>query len=106
MVLAEAFTEAGHRDDAIRVLEDVSSRKREILHPSTRFAHEWLTARDRLAQLYRETGRESEAVPIEAELRTLLAAADADHPIALRLAGVGVRNAPTPLLTRPSVPRR
>jgi hypothetical protein len=64
--------------------------------------HEWLLARDLLARLYREAGRESEASPIEAELRALLALADADHLILQRLNGIAGPNSRTQLPAAPA----
>jgi hypothetical protein len=48
----------------------------------------WLKLRMRLAELYRETGRHADADRVCAELRALLAVADADHPLWPRLAKV------------------
>jgi hypothetical protein len=48
----------------------------------------WIFARDRLARLYRGMGRTEDAEPIEAELQTLLALADGDHPVRVRLAAI------------------
>ena len=45
----------------------------------------WFEHRALLARLYRAAGRESEARPIEEELRKLLAVADDDHPIVIQL---------------------
>ncbi len=42
--------------------------------------------RMQLAELYRQTGRESEAREVEAELSKLLSRADADHPFLIALA--------------------
>ena len=45
----------------------------------------WLRCRLLLADIYRDIGREADAIPIEQELRGLLAVADADHPVLRRL---------------------
>ncbi len=45
----------------------------------------WVRVQGQLAQLYREMGRDEDASKIEAELRSLLALADADHPILRQL---------------------
>ncbi len=45
----------------------------------------WLRCRLLLADIYRDIGREADAIAIEQELRGLLAVADADHPVLRRL---------------------
>jgi hypothetical protein len=85
ILLAKAFSMAGQPEEAIRTLDTVSSRRREIRHPGINGAPYWMSLRDYLAQLYREAGRAGDAEPIEAELRNWLAAADHDHPIVRRI---------------------
>ena len=45
----------------------------------------WLRCRLLLADIYRDIGREADAIAIEQELRGLLALADQDHPVSRRL---------------------
>ena len=92
--LAEALSAAGRADEAVAILEDMS-RAMAIAGPPN--GYEWLRARERLASLYRQTGRVSDAEAVEAELLQLLAVADDDHPIKRRLehrgaTGTGVRD--------------
>ena len=82
--LARAWKSSGDWQQAILVLEDASqNRFRGCLWP-TASAHLWLALRAELAHLYRNVGRESEALAIEAHLRTLLKAADDDHPLLMQ----------------------
>jgi hypothetical protein len=84
-LLADALTARGDVAQAIIVLESVPSRPLGILL-DTLGSKDWLQGRDRLAMLYRRSGRHREADAVEAELGTLLAVADDDHPIKRRLA--------------------
>jgi Tetratricopeptide repeat len=87
--LARAWKSSGDWHQAILVLEDASqNRFRSCLWPIAS-AHLWLDLRAELAQLYRHVGREREALTIEAHLRTLLKAADDDHPLGARLRAAG-----------------
>jgi hypothetical protein len=45
----------------------------------------WLRTQLQLARLYREVGRTEDARKVERELLSLLALADADHPMLLEL---------------------
>ena len=49
------------------------------------FAMEWLPIREALASLYRQEGRVADAEAVETELRALVAVADEDHPVRIRL---------------------
>ncbi len=77
--LARALADKGDRARAVEVLERASARRRQAAFFQA--GQYWLWIRYRLAQLYRESRRESEARTIEEELRKLLALADPDHPI-------------------------
>jgi hypothetical protein len=79
--LADAHRGQGHLDKAVTLLEDATRRRSELTH-----AWEWLRARDRLAELYRDAGRLSDAERVERELMVLLSVADEDHGIKRRLA--------------------
>jgi hypothetical protein len=85
VALAEALADSGRVSDAIAVLEDVSSRRSEMVIQGANLAWHWLHAREALAQLYRRAGRDADADAVEAELRKLLEVADDDHPIKRRL---------------------
>ena len=86
LILAEAWREQGRLVLALRVLEEASSKKALLFAP---YAGEnparSLRIRLMLAKTYREMGRDEDAREIEAELRSLLALADADHPILRQL---------------------
>jgi tetratricopeptide (TPR) repeat protein len=45
----------------------------------------WMRNELRLAELYHATGRDPDALPLEAHLDTLLVAADSDFPLLVRL---------------------
>ena len=49
------------------------------------YAMNRVSTRNQLANLYRSMGRAKEADAIDAELLKLLAVADADHPVLMRL---------------------
>ena len=80
--LANAYEQQGDTAGLLRVLEKASAEKlllyRVRLEPVVTY---WHRNQLRLAQLYRKLGRVEEARKIEAELLTLLAYADSDHPI-------------------------
>ena len=85
--LANAFERQGNLDMALRTLEDASQQKNRTyplqretfnfsaLPPAKLY---WMRVRLRLAQLYLQLDRETEALEIEAELRELLRYADPD----------------------------
>ena len=77
--LARALRKKGDLGRAIDVLERASARRRQAAFYQA--GQYWVWIRYRLAQLYREAGRENEARTIEEELRKLLSLADPTHPI-------------------------
>lgn len=88
--LARAYEKQGRLDQALRVLQRVSTEKsRSLTHPQEggpgSFASLWMTSELQLADLYRKMGRLSDAEKVEDELRKMLVYADADHPILLAL---------------------
>ena len=90
LILAEAWREQDQLELAIRVLEQASSKKALLFAP---FGGEnpamWLRIRLMLAETYREMDRDEDAEKVEAELRSLLAYADVDHPILRQLESTG-----------------
>ncbi len=87
--LSRALLEKGERTRAVRVLQETS----ELKSRSYIYRVDWMNAQLLLAERYRELGYEAEAREIEEELLGLLAYADPDFPLLLRLQGV--RNATT-----------
>jgi len=90
LILAEAWREQGQLEAAVRVLEQASSKNALLFAP---YAGEnparWLRIRLMLVKVYSELNWDEDAQKIEAELRTLLAYADPDHPILLQLGSTG-----------------
>jgi len=78
--LAKAWLQAGKVENALRVLEDASQQKNRLGGKG-----QWYRIQLRLADLYRQLGRETEAEKIEAELRQLLVYADSDFWIVKEL---------------------
>ena len=90
LILAEAWREQDQLESAMRVLERASSKKALLFAPlGGENPARWLRIRLMLAEIYREMGRDEDARKIEAELRALLAYADADHPILRQLGRTG-----------------
>ena len=86
LILAEAWRKQDQLESAMRVLEQASSRKALLFAPvGGETPARWLRIRLMLAKTYREMGQDEDAGKIEAELRSLLAFADADHPILRQL---------------------
>jgi tetratricopeptide (TPR) repeat protein len=81
--LAAALAKTGDVPRAIQVLERNPERRSAVIRGTT--GAYWLRNRFALAKLYRGIGRVEDARIVEAELRELLAFADADHPILLEL---------------------
>jgi serine/threonine-protein kinase len=83
MKLAEALAAQGNLPEAIATLEQAVSDRVAVINSNT--PNRWLRANAQLASLYRRNGREDQARAIEVRLLTLLAHADADHPLAAQL---------------------
>ena len=77
---ADASHAAGRVDEAIRILEESTRQRSELV-----FAWEWLRSRDRLSELYRAASRMGDADACDRELAALVAVADDDHFIRRRL---------------------
>ena len=82
--LAKALTAAGNLAEAARVLEAVTTNQWRHYAINAPVAG-WISNRNRLADVYRSLGRDKEADAIDAELLKLLAVADLDHPVLMRL---------------------
>jgi hypothetical protein len=82
---ADAWLRKGDIEPAIIALES-STRQRAATTFGASSAALWMRTRARLADLYRKAGRVTEAEAIEEHLRRLLAVADDDHPLKMRLA--------------------
>jgi len=94
--LAKAWRIDGDWQQAIRVTEDASqNRFRSCLFPIDS-AHVWLRMRVDLAELYGQVGRHVEAATIDRQVRNLLKAADANHPLIARLDALRHRVAAAP----------
>ena len=78
--LAEALVQNGEIERAVEILETQSARRNETLSGASS-GYEWLRVRAQLAKVYRLDGRVADAEAVEAQLETLLATADEDHPI-------------------------
>ncbi len=87
--LSRALLEKGERTRALLVLQGTSELKSRSYHNRW----QWMNAQLVLAERYRELGYETEAREIEEELLGLLAYADPDFPLLLRLQDV--RNSTT-----------
>ncbi len=81
--LATALKGKGDLAHAIYVLEQASEKRSSAAFESS--GAYWLRSQFQLARLYREVGRVEDARKVEEELLTLLALADADHPMLLEL---------------------
>jgi len=87
--LAVSRRGAGDLGGAIHGLElATDNRARPVMGSDGWSVSAWLKCRMRLAELYREAGRDADADRLCAEIRALLAAADADHPLWPRLTKV------------------
>jgi tetratricopeptide (TPR) repeat protein len=91
--LAEAWRQKGNLVRACQALERASQMRRWMAFDHGGFL--WIQNQSRLADLYRQLGRKTEAEGIEDELLKLLSRADSEHPVLLdiRRARAGVRRA-------------
>ena len=80
--LATALQRLGREEEARLVLEKAARQK---LRAGVGGRVSWLRVRLSLAELYRDMGREEDAIPIEDDLRHLLAYADRDFWLLRRL---------------------
>jgi tetratricopeptide (TPR) repeat protein len=82
---ANALEALGDVESAIKVLERAAVIKRStVFWPgATMF---WMNSQAKLIELYRKSGESGKAADVEAQLRSLLALADADHPVLRALA--------------------
>jgi hypothetical protein len=83
--LATALAQAGQRGGAVNRLETCAADQPYLLDTGFFGPAQWMQTRLQLADLYRETGALDRARAIEDDLRRLLAVADSDHPILVRL---------------------
>ncbi len=90
-ILAEAWRAEGELGKAVQVLESAAEKEVLLLadQSSPLTGALWVRVQGQLAQVYREMGRDEDAGRIEAELRSLLAYADPDHPILRQLESTG-----------------
>ena len=89
--LSQVLERQGHRSAALAALDEAAADRRDsAVRGGIRglYVDVWLDIQARRAALLRALGRAPEAEPIEAELKTLLARADPDHPILLQLGQV------------------
>jgi hypothetical protein len=82
-MLAKILETEGDLVGALSMLETTSSRRVEAAYNNS--ALFWMMCQRQLAKLYREAGRELEAIRIENNLRELLILADDDFPLAQSL---------------------
>ena len=83
--LASALAERGDVERAITLLERFSAQRVPALRWNRWQAVNWLMVREQLASRYRQVGRHDDAAKVAEELRLLMAVADADHPVRVRL---------------------
>jgi tetratricopeptide (TPR) repeat protein len=82
---AAALRAVGDLPGAIRHLEQIGEMRAHAVSHGAWQVTSWLDCRVRLAEYYVEAGRPSDAARVADEARRLLAVADADHPLRLRL---------------------
>jgi tetratricopeptide (TPR) repeat protein len=82
--LAEVYDSKGHLTRAVQTLERASQLPLGEVTSLWSAGSQWLLMRAQLADLYRKTGRASEAQRIDSELQQLLLVADPDHPLTRR----------------------
>ena len=83
--LARAFSSTGRNGDAVQQLEGCAAQEPYLNDTFYFGTSEWMRTRLQLADEYRVAGRRDDAEVIEADLRRLLAVADADYPLLKRL---------------------
>jgi tetratricopeptide (TPR) repeat protein len=81
--LSEAYRQLGDLEKARLILEEASSQRSQSV--ATGSGAWWLMHQVHLADFYREQGMIPEAQTVEAEVLALLALADADHPLLVKL---------------------
>ena len=86
--LAVSRRGVGDLAGAIRGLERATDKRAQPVTNDGWSVSGWLKCRMRLAEFYREAGRDADADRLCDEIRALLAVADADHPLWPRLAKV------------------
>ncbi|HUR20628.1 MAG TPA: serine/threonine-protein kinase [Vicinamibacterales bacterium] len=85
--LAAALFGIGDSSGVIAALEAGSNTPRhQAVVAGGSMGQDWIKMRADLADAYRRVGRTAQAEAVEAELRTLLAEADDDHPLKMKLA--------------------
>jgi len=91
VLFANAWVKRGDRRRAIAVLEDAtrdrwtSSAAGAIFGAVGLRVNGWMSSANRLSELYREEGRRSEADALDRDLAKLMAEAEPDFPLLLRL---------------------
>jgi hypothetical protein len=83
--MAVSLRAVGDLPAAIVRLERVGDSRAKAVTNEGPQVYAWLRCRVRLAEFYREAGRQAEADRVFAEVRQLLSVAEADHPLSPRL---------------------
>jgi serine/threonine-protein kinase len=83
--LARGYRSRGGVQEAIMILEDALNGSWSEYVGATFGVALWIRNRELLADLYRTTGRQKEAEAIDADLLKLLAEADPDYPVLVRI---------------------
>jgi tetratricopeptide (TPR) repeat protein len=84
-IYAAARRAVGDLPGAIRHLEQISEMRAQAVSHDAWQVTSWLDCRVRLAEYYVEAGRPSDAARVADDARRLLAVADSDHPLLVRL---------------------
>ena len=87
-LLASGWSARGDTMRAIQVLEDATNDRSQLA--AAAFDHRggvayWIVVRNELAELYDASGRVKQAKAVDAELMKLLAVADEDHPVLVKV---------------------
>jgi serine/threonine-protein kinase len=85
--LATQLLTSGDRQAALRLLETASGYRNRVHRDPTHIGYFWMRVQVRLADLYRELGREGDARAVEADLLRVLDRADEDFVILRTLRG-------------------